>query len=279
MQIEVSEHRLSRRVNTATQPSAEFKYSATALLDVGETLEDADRAVLTRIAETAPIDYDPWGEGLIYIPRRAIDLNPLGNGVYDAVVAYGIEGSLPAGTVSESFDTQGGSQRITHSRATIGAYAPPGKTAPYFGNAIGVTRDGVEGVDVTVPTYHFAETHTKYDADVTQAYKVTLRNLTGSVNSGLFRGFAAGEVLFIGATGQRYTSGLWNVTYHFAVQANRSNFTIGAISGIDKDGWDYLWVRFQDQVDEIAGALVKQPQAVYVEEVLPRKNFALLGIG
>ncbi len=35
----------------------------------------------------------------------------------------------------------------------------PGKTAPNFGGAIGVTQDNVEGVDIYVPVYNFSETH------------------------------------------------------------------------------------------------------------------------
>lgn len=37
------------------------------------------------------------------------------------------------------------------------------------------------------------------------------------------------------------------------------------ITGINKKAWEYVWVRFEDK--EGAGALVKQPVAVYVEEV------------
>jgi len=36
---------------------------------------------------------------------------------------------------------------------------PPGKTAPDFKGAIGVTHDNVEGVDIAVPVYSFSETH------------------------------------------------------------------------------------------------------------------------
>lgn len=58
-----------------------------------------------------------------------------------------------------SFDTGGGAQHITQSLANVARYAPPGQTAPNFKGAIGVTADSVEGVDITVPVYHFAETH------------------------------------------------------------------------------------------------------------------------
>jgi len=70
-------------------------------------------------------------------------------------------------------------------------------------SAIGVTDTGVEGVEIVVPVYNFSETHYLPDGQVTQGYKLTLFGLTGKVNNGSFRGFAAGEVLFLGASGSK----------------------------------------------------------------------------
>ena len=53
--------------------------------------------------------------------------------------------------------------------------------------------------------------------------------------------------------------------------------TIGDITGVDKKGWEYIWVRYADAEDE--NVLVKQPIAVYVEKVYDEGNFAGLGIG
>ena len=71
----------------------------------------------------------------------------------------------------------------------------------FFGGAIGVTADGVEGVDITVPVYQFSETHYFSDAQVTGAYKGAIFSCTGKTNAGAFKGFAPGEVLFLGASG------------------------------------------------------------------------------
>ncbi len=117
--------------------------------------------------------------------------------------------------------------------------------APDFQGAIGVSADGVEGIDITVPVYHFAETHYKPDNQITGAYKGVLFNLTGKVNGDVFRGFAPGEVLFLGASGAKRGSGTeadWEITYRFAASPNASGLSIGPIGGITKQGWDYLWV-------------------------------------
>ena len=57
-----------------------------------------------------------------------------------------------------------------------------------------------------------------------------------------------------------------------------TNLTIGDITGVDKKGWEYLWVRYTDSVNDTAKALVKKPIAAYVERVYEYGDFGLLGI-
>ncbi len=51
------------------------------------------------------------------------------------------------------------------------------------------------------------------------------------------------------------------------------------MTGINKRGWDYLWVRYADVEDPTAKMLVQRPMAVYVEQVYPYRDFSGLGIG
>jgi len=176
-----------------------------------------------------------------------------------------------------SFDTTGGTQHITHSLQTVHNYAASG-TAPNFQGAIGVTKDSVDGCDITVPVYKFTETHRIATAFITGAYKATVFRLSGAVNSDAFRGFSAGEVLFLGATGGPQTQNFWEITYHFAASPNVSGLKIGAITGIEKRGWDYLWVRYEDAVDDDAKILIKKPLSVHVERVYEYLPFSSLGI-
>lgn len=46
-----------------------------------------------------------------------------------------------------------------------------------------------------------------------------------------------------------------------------------------KEGWHYLWVRYEDDEDATARTLIKKPRAVYVEQVYYYGDFSLLGIG
>jgi hypothetical protein len=266
--VEVLERFESRQVTTGSNPSVELRYTIRGTND--------DVEARNALATTAPLMYDPWGEGLVYLPRDTITVQPLGDLLWEGIVHYG---TIPLTTQSTfSFDTGGGTQHITHSRYTVNRYAAPGQIAPDFKGAIGVTADSVEGVDITVPVYQFSETHYLPDSMVTPAYKATLFALTGRVNDAPFKGFAAGEVLFLGAAGSKRGGGDWEITYRFAASPNATGLTVGDITGISKKGWEYLWVRYADQVDEVAKALIKTPVAVYIEQVYEYGNFALLGI-
>ncbi|GJQ27705.1 MAG: hypothetical protein HBSAPP02_27370 [Phycisphaerae bacterium] len=229
------------------------------------------------LAAAAPATFDLNGNGLFFLPRDSLSIEPVGDQLWEGVARY----SNSAPQTDESvfaFDTGGGTQHITQSLQTVGAYGSPGQAAPNFKGAIGVTADSVEGVDITVPVYQFSETHYLDDAYVTPAYKGTLFALTGKVNGGGFKGLDRGECLFLGASGSKRGSGDWEINYRFAASPNVTGLNVGDISGINKKGWEYLWVRYMDTEDTFAKALVKKPVAVYIEQVYPYGNFGGLGI-
>jgi len=269
MAIQMVELVESRRVVTGGSPSAEFTYSLS-----GTASESAAKSAA--LAGTAGT-YDG-------LTRQTIDLEPVwvdtvaGDGRWTATVRYGLQEPVQTDQSTYQFDTGGGSRHITNSLETVHRYAASG-TAPDYRGAVGVTADGVEGVDITVPVYNFSETHYKADSFVTPAYKAKLFALTGKVNGGPFKGFAAGEVLFLGASGSKRGADQWEIAFRFAASPNRTGLAVGDITGIAKNGWEYLWVRYEDQEDAAAKALVKRPVAAYVERVYEGGDFSDLGIG
>ncbi len=182
-----------------------------------------------------------------------------------------------------TFDTSGGSQHITQSLETLGRY---GTSAPDFQGAIGVTRDNVDGTDITVPVFQFGVTKVEPVENVPSNYVQFLYGLTGRINSAAYTltvdnvvmTFQAGELLFLGASGNKRIREHWEFNYRFAASPNVSNTSLGGISGITKRGWDYLWVRYADDEDQSAGAIVKRPVAVYVERVYQSADFTFLRI-
>ena len=269
MPLTLTEKLDSRKWTTGDNASVEMVYILTGTSD--------DVTAKNLIASSTASTYNGLVRQSIQIEPEWVDTTT-SDGQWIATVRYGVRPSTEVGESSFSFDTSGGTQHITQSLATVHRYAASG-TAPDFGGAVGVTHDNVEGVDITVPVYSFSETHYLDAAVVTPAYKGTLFNLTGKVNSASFKGLAAGECLFIGASGSKRGADDWEITYRFAGSPNRSGLVVGPITGISKKGWEYMWVRYADSEDAAAKAIVKKPVAVYIERVYEEGNFAALGIG
>ena len=244
---------------TISGTDSDTSAKAALLAAAGSTYEDLTRSEVT----VEPVWVDTVGN----------------NGLWNGTARYVTEAPPEVGESGFSFDTGGGTQHITQSIITLDDYAPVGKMAPNFKGAVGVTHDSVEGVDITVPAYTFSETHILADATVTAAYKGKLFRLTGTSNNAAFKGLDIGECLFLGASGSKRGNGDWEITFRFACSPNQTGLTIGDITGIDKEGWDYMWVRYADAEDAVAKALVKVPIAVYVEQVYYADDFSDLGIG
>jgi hypothetical protein len=166
------------------------------------------------------------------------------------------------------------------------------RPVPYHNRAIGVSRDGVAGTDITVPKLEF--TITRNFQYVTWQYLLTLRSLTGTVNFGPWYQFNGGELLFLGVSFQvsqgPQQSNIVKMTYRFAAAPNQTNIdlvpdnpeTSGDISHLlripFKEGWDYLWCAYDQMTDPSTGRMVSRPSAAYVERVYPSGDFTLLGI-
>ena len=166
-----------------------------------------------------------------------------------------------------SFETGGGTRHLTMSR---GSTRFP-SNAPDYGGAICVDSDGtVHGVDVTMPALTF--TINKVYSSFSASDVARVASYTGKVNSGSFEGFAAGEVLFLGASGGKRSDGKWEISYKFSVSPNESAFSVGSINVGAKQGWDYAWVRYEDEVS--GNAVVRKPAAVYVESVYESVSFS-----
>lgn len=183
-------------------------------------------------------------------------------------------------TTSFAFDTGGGTMHRNQSLKTVSKVP---NDAPDFNGAIEVDNEGnVNGVDVTMPVLNFTETHTMNGSRVTTSYKKSVAALTGTVNGSSFRGFSAGEVLFLGASGTKRSkkpNAPWEITFRFAVSPNQSSLQIGKLKVSNKKGWDYLWVRYADKVAENKKNVIKEPVAAYVEQVYPTGDFGNLGLG
>jgi len=186
------------------------------------------------------------------------------------------------GAATFNFDTTGAVQHISQSISTPLKSAIGTTPAPDLGGAIGAGPSGVEGVDITVPCYKWTETHWLSNGLIDDAYRQLVAHLTGRTNDAPFRGFATGEVLFLGVQGgHRGDDEDWELTYHFAQSDNRDDITIGDIDNIEKKGWEYVWTQYE-WTEVGSGAekvIVPQPKHVYIEQVYLDGDFGGLGLG
>ena len=270
MSVIVTEKQESRRLTASVEGKA-------SSLDLFFNVQGTDSETAAKVAVDA-LAPAIWGSGSPLFYKQSVTVEPIGHQVWVGTVHYDTSKPEPlSADDSFEFDTTGGSQHITQSLATQGSY--PGG-APDYQGAIGVSDNGVDGVDITVPVLKFSETH--FFEELSPAYKLALVNLTGTINSATFRGLAAGEVLFLGASARRQDnrhSTPWSVTYQFASQSNRSNFNVGSIAVAAKRGWDYMWIRYGLVDDGSSNSLLRVPTSVHVERVYPDGDFSVLGIG
>ena len=207
-------------------------------------------------------------------------IKPRGTGVWEGEATYGRRLIRKTGDIVFTFDGTAGTQHIQVSKGTT-IYSPPGtpnNLIPDFKNAIGVTDNGVAGCDISIPIYKFTYEYYAAVDDVTDDYINTLtQDLAASVNDGPWKGFDEGEVLYLGASGQQRNLDDWQILLHFMASPNIVIDSIGDIKSIDKEGQQYLWVRFAPRTSNNNPVL--EPQFVSVEDVYDKNNFFQLGIG
>lgn len=269
------------------------------------------------------------GGSLAGLPFNAVDLQDEGGGVWSVGGSYrvgsgatgygfGTPTNLPPGTPVPpggplaptagtalgpewSFDTTGGTQHVTQSRLTrySGRREDTFSPIPDYKGAIGVTKESVDGVDVVTRKMEFSlSLRPTY---VTLGYVQQLYRLTGTVNDNPFLGFNAGEVLFLGVSGQSQTptdgvTPAWTLTYKFAASPTRGDpfeedpddvlvvagnpdtevVDPGRITVPGAYGWDYVWVSYSQKVD--GGRTILVPQNAYVETVYNTADFSLMGL-
>ncbi len=134
---------------------------------------------------------------------------------------------------SVSFEVSGSQTKRTHSFGTVGGWAAGGMTPRNYGGLIGVTDDGVEGVDIDTAVSTFSETVYFYPWFLTSSYMAFLARAYGCVNNSGFRGLHVGEVRFLGASGS-YRAGdkFAELTFGYAHYDNDDKLVLGWINEI-----------------------------------------------
>lgn len=243
---------------------------------------DSDSDVKSLVQRTTPAGYrDPQfaGDKLLFL--RDIAVKEVAYETWECQARYGARKPPKPNEYKVTFDTTGGRQKITQALEHIASYAPAGETAADHKGAIGVTDHGVEGCEIIVPQFSWTETWQLPIELYGWEYSQILKAITGRVNASAFRGFPAGQVLFRGGKGavSNKDPNLIEIIYAFDQSDDVEGQSIGGISGINKTGWQYLWVQYRETDDSQAKAYARRPCGVYVERVYEAAPFGNLGIG
>jgi len=215
--------------------------------------------------------------GILY--RQDLELNRTAYNQWDVEIPYAKDIN-DTGEWSWDFDTTGGTVKITQARQEVSRY--PAGSAPDQQGAIAVDGNEVKGVEIVVPAMRVNVTYRYPEGAITLSQAKYLSDITGTVNNDSFLTFAPGQVLFLGARGGDGTNSESVVSYQFAMAANESGLNIGNIGGVDKEGWEVAWIRYQDTITVVEGddKPTRVPQYVYVDRVYEQIPMAVsLGFG
>lgn len=151
-----------------------------------------------------------------------------------------------------------------------------------FGGLINVTVDGeVEGVDVQIPTSVLGVTAVLPNANPTGgaasvgAYAAATTAIVGKTNAAAYRTFAIGTLLCSGVTLSPSDADHFKVDAEFLYSPNATGLTVGRVNGVNKDGWQYLWVYPREMKQSVGGRDIvsQEPAQVAVETLYGSANF------
>lgn len=238
----------------------------------------ADEAeALEAVREEAP---EEWGQ----LPMESLDVSSRdGDNVFTVEVKYKNKESSTSSSSEKdeeettvSFECGGGTMHLTHSYEQRIVYGKKKAGGAIGWNGKTGAEMAISGVDV--PTAQLRETYTKVMrlSKITTAFKRKVARLVGKVNSGSFKGWSKGEVMFLGMSyscpAKKSTKVL--VSFNFAVQPNESVTIAG--HKVEKLGFEYAWALSRTLDD--SGTPKADVEAIYVDQVCRYDSFSVLGI-
>lgn len=252
-------------------------------LVIGTDASFTEFTARNQVMATAPMIY----EGCT---RKSIDLDKSEGAAIYFRVTYEKTGSEPTTeTTTEpevSFDLS--SSPVTMKRAY--AQSSYGSEAPDAGLTIGwngKSGDQCEVAGVEVSTCMIRKSYTvqmKY-SELTTEWEKKIAKLFGCVNDTAWKGYSAGEVLFLGCSfsGVDSKKTVFNVTFNFGISFNETGIDVGKDSkgktiNVNKTGWQYVWDIVKSQYSDIDSPPAIKIMGVYVSTVYKTGSFGQLGI-
>lgn len=270
------------------QGSGSNSNSTATVTYIVEGTED-DITACTSAYEFAP---DEFSE----IPKKSASVaERLTENAWKIEVNYGSESKSSSGDsgseddeATMNFDCSAGTKHMTQAIEQTCVYTGSGESKDSSDEASAVPigwngKDGSEseaaGVDVSIGELRETYTKTMSKSKVTgTSWKRKVAELVGKVNSGSFKGWNAGEVMFLGCSYSAPSKGSKkvSVSFHFAIRLNESKATVAGQNIGSKKGFEYLWALTDDEVRD--GERKRKVRKIYKAVVCETDGFGGLGI-
>lgn len=263
---------------SGTSPNRERSYTVLGASDI-----DAAEAALTDgTGVTKPVGWTgiPTTDAALPLDNLEVVMRDNSATTFDATASYDKGGGsasspTPPATSDEeiSFDISSQTARVTQSKSTTSSTAVGGQQATDRKGGIGWDGERYQGADVFVELFSFTITKYVPVASVTNAYVQGLRDAAFRYNSAAFRGMAAGECLFVGASGSKRNDDDYAIAHKFLGSKNATNIAVGDITVPAKLGWEYLWAEYEAEEDATAKKLTPRPTVAHVERLYDSIDF------
>ena len=186
------------------------------------------------------------------------------------------------GGYTVNVDTTGARLTQTYSHAQT-KFPATGETLPDAGGAVDLQDGAPKGAERILPALAInvrAKIATEYIGASPMAYAKVIAGLTGTYNNASAFGgeFAAGELLFAGATGDIISTNP-QLTFTFLASKNVTGLTIGTITGIDKLGHDYISFSYKPVKDPTTKLFTTAVRGAYVDRIYGPADHTALSIG
>ena len=157
---------------------------------------------------------------------------------------------------------------------------------PTYGGLIDVQESGdgtmePRGISVYIPTGTMTITHWFRKSQWTTRLRNKIAYRRCRYNSDTFRGFAHGELLFVGETVSYSDNDPYvEVQFKFLISENSDDIEVGSFSGIRKRGWHGMWVKYSKNIRTVGGKKyqVIEPKGVAIEKIYKAADFTELGL-